>query len=335
MDIYNLNNLKRLKKLLANAATDTNKTGDGSNTTKPVSPVINEDFLSFNLVNFVFVDGVDSDIHVSTDWEIYDIDEDTLIESSYEDTVNLLKYSPSVIISGLNIKVRARFNGQNSGPGGWGEQRFTPITKSDIGSFGQGGYYAGIIDTTSTGGLRYAVIVSPKAKGQNPKKQWKVEDTITENTDSYWDGWTNTNNMNDENHPAAQWIRSLTIEGYNDWYLPAVDELELIYRSFKPGTTVNTMFKDDTYSPYISEDKGDGYNLSSDPNGLEYTEEEPSQTDNNTLLTIENFNNFQYWTSTNCTDTTAFGQNFNNGVQYGGYGKTEEHYVRAIRRVLL
>jgi hypothetical protein len=45
---------------------------------------------------------------------------------------------------------------------------------------------------------------------------------------------------NDADHPAFQWARSLNIGGFSDWYIPAKNELEIVYRFLKPTTDVNS-----------------------------------------------------------------------------------------------
>jgi hypothetical protein len=44
---------------------------------------------------------------------------------------------------------------------------------------------------------------------------------------------------NDADHPMFQWARSLNIGGFSDWYIPAVNELEILYYYLKPTTQFN------------------------------------------------------------------------------------------------
>jgi hypothetical protein len=96
-----------------------------------------------------------------------------------------------------------------------------------IGSFFKGGYYVGNITVSS---VTYGIILAP-ISSVSTARQWKTTDTPTPGTQSLDDGWTNTNNMNDANHPAAQYARSLTTNGYNDWYLPSLNEHDLVIKT--------------------------------------------------------------------------------------------------------
>ena len=190
---------------------------------------------------------------------------------------------------------------------------------SNIGQPLGGGYFAGIIDTSGT---RYALIVAPKASGENSSLIWKTTNTTTAGTTSLWDGWTNTNNMNNSTHPAAQFTRSLNINGYDDWYLPAKDELELLYRHFKPTTHANhTSF---------------GANTSSDPSTSNYTSSVPGQTSITNFITggSERFAANSYWSSMEDNSNDSWRQNFINGHQFNG-NKSNSAYVRAVRRLVL
>jgi hypothetical protein len=215
---------------------------------------------------------------------------------------------------------------------------FFNYTQDEIGQPHGGGYFAGIIDTTSSGGIRYAVICSPRASGDTGLGiKWKLTSTTTLGTTSKWDGWTNTNNMNNSTHPAAQFTRLLTINGYDDWYLPAVDELELCYRHFKPTSTNN--YTDARTTPY---GQTSGYNPSSDPIGNSYNISFPAQTsitnfiDGNSEAFNDSTGYWVYWTSTEYNSGNACDQRFNIGRQYNDATKSNSYgHARAIRRILL
>lgn len=92
-----------------------------------------------------------------------------------------------------------------------------------------GGFYAGKM---KVGADTYAILVSGNAYdvvSRGDPKTTNTRDTIS--SESVNDGWTNTNNMNDATHPVYQYVRSLTINGFNDWYVPSRDEMEMIYRN--------------------------------------------------------------------------------------------------------
>lgn len=140
-------------------------------------------------------------------------------------------------------------------------------TLPPIGTFIEGGYVAGVIDTLDSGGERYIVLVAPKAF--QVSKQWSVYGTgYGAAATSKWDGLTNSNTLVDEHaemYPAAKYCLSLTANGYSDWYLPAVDELELAYRNLKPNNLINDVAASDNYPGQVN-----GYNPNSDPVGPGY-----------------------------------------------------------------
>lgn len=99
-----------------------------------------------------------------------------------------------------------------------------------------GGYYYGQIQVGTT---IYALIVAPRAQGEVSGLQWKTSATDSPGTGSPNDGWSNTFYMNNGLHPIATWVRSLTIGGYGDWYIPAQAELSLLYFALKPTADAN------------------------------------------------------------------------------------------------
>lgn len=103
-----------------------------------------------------------------------------------------------------------------------------------IGASFQGGFYAGLISATADGAPTHALVIAPVSTGQTSLAS-KTTNTSTPGTDSVFDGLANSETMNNALHPAAQWARALTIGGFTDWYVPARDELEIIYRRFKPS----------------------------------------------------------------------------------------------------
>lgn len=187
-------------------------------------------------------------------------------------------------------------------------------------SFG-GGYYAGQISTAGNGVADYYLVVAPASSGQSAK-QWKTTNSATSGTKSLIDGPTNSSNMNDASHPAAQFCKGLSIGGYSDWYMPAKNELEVCYYNLKPTTTTN--------------DTSTGTNANSVPSRGNYSSGTPAQTSATDFQVTgtERFLTSTYWSSTEYISVGdyAWKQSFSNGIQqYDTKNGTE--YVRAVRRV--
>jgi hypothetical protein len=191
----------------------------------------------------------------------------------------------------------------------------------NIGDAYEGGFFAGQISTAATGVADYNLVIAPKSSGENSSKEWKTSNTSTAGTSSVIDGPTNSANMNDASHPAAQFCEGLTIGGFSDWYMPAKNELEVCYFNLKPTTTSNNT--------------SSGTNTNAVPSrGSNYTAGTPAQTaaTDSQTGTPEAFAALGYWSSTESSATDAFYQDFGIGFQ-GGQTKAIGRYVRAIRRV--
>lgn len=101
-------------------------------------------------------------------------------------------------------------------------------TTTAIGTMIAGGVFLGC---KLYGTSRYAIIGAPRSS-MSGIISWKTSNTSTANTDSSANGWENTLACiaaGASAHPAAQYARSLSIEGYTDWYLPAIDELMMFW----------------------------------------------------------------------------------------------------------
>ena len=189
-----------------------------------------------------------------------------------------------------------------------------------IGAAYQGGYYAGKIVQNGT---EYYLIVAPKSSGEISNKQWKTSGTSTPGTSSVIDGPTNSANMNNSSHPAAQFCEGLTIGGSTDWYMPARNELEVCYYNLKPTTTSNNT--------------SSGANPNAVPSrGSNYTSSVPGQTSVTAFKSggSEAFVASYYWASTEISSNTAELPSFDDGNQYYPFrSKFDPNYVRAVRRV--
>ena len=200
-----------------------------------------------------------------------------------------------------------------------------------IGQKFEGGYFAGVIRVKDSA---YLVLASPKSTER--RIPFKTTYSSTSGIQSVNDGWANTNAMNDVDHPAAQYCRSLNVGGHADLYLPSRDELELCYRVFKPIDLSNTTSGVGTFPGNLS--SANGTNLNAIPTGAAYTKTDPAQT----IVTafragsVEAFDEAYYWTSTESSyDTTgSLIQTFSDGYQDCD-SKTGVLRVRGVRRVLI
>jgi len=93
-----------------------------------------------------------------------------------------------------------------------------------------GGYFAGEM---TIDGVHYGLVVAPKAAGEK-KLRYKKSNTASA-ADSDDDGLANSELINNELHPAAQFCRSLQLDGHKDWYLPSRDELAMLCRNLGPN----------------------------------------------------------------------------------------------------
>lgn len=198
----------------------------------------------------------------------------------------------------------------------------------------QGGYFAGFISSAfQTGNADFAIIVAPKSTGENSSKAWQTGGS-NPGTYTEWDGLTNSNNVNDADHPAANFCRTLNISGYTDWYLPSLAEMNMLYRNFKPTTASNqtdTFFgaRRIGYAPYgVTGQTSDWV-----------AEGPPVQTSVSAFQTgnAQAFHNGAYWTSTK-TPSVAWITDMGNGGQYNNQSwdptpLSTALYVRGVRRL--
>ena len=157
-----------------------------------------------------------------------------------------------------------------------------------------GGFFAGEFVLE---GERYVLVVAPKAEGQKKAVEYKKKDRSTaDGTDSDDDGLANSERINDANHPAAQFCRSLKIGEFDDWYLPSRDELAMLWRNLGPRRKNSSdLFREGG---------------------------------------AEAFETAWYWSSTENASysTNAWIVHFNNGYQ--GYSNKDYDFgVRAVRRL--
>jgi hypothetical protein len=112
-----------------------------------------------------------------------------------------------------------------------------PVPLPAIGEPYLGGFYAGLISLSGNGVATHALVVADKSLEQT-NLRYKGDNTSS-NAGSSFDGAANTANTSDANHNAAHYCANLVSGGYDDWYLPAILELDVIYANLKPSVTSN------------------------------------------------------------------------------------------------
>jgi len=166
----------------------------------------------------------------------------------------------------------------------------------------EGGFYVGRI---TFGGEVYAQVVAPKEEGQLPDThEWGKYGSEIVGAASFCDGISNTKAMAESGLVIAERVLELRIAGFDDWHIPARDQLELAYRNFKPTSEENWVYRN-------------GDNPSSVPPGYPYTIHLPGQTPVELFREggAEAFDEAWYWTSTQYSASDAWSQYFYDGVQ--------------------
>ena len=183
-----------------------------------------------------------------------------------------------------------------------------------------GGFYAGLIRQDD--GI-YVLAVAPKDGGEHDDIVWNDTTAAVAGAGSCFDGRANTVAMAEAGSALAKWALGLQINGSHDWYLPARDELEVIYRNLKPTSGNLVSFRD-------------GDNASSVPPGYPYSRDLPAQTSAEHFQEggREAFEEAWYWASTQSASYSdyAWSQDFSGGYQDGGHKFTGLR-ARAVRRL--
>lgn len=194
----------------------------------------------------------------------------------------------------------------------------TEQTTPAIGTAMLGGFFAGLVNIS---GQTKGIIVAPKATGEY-KGQWAKSDERIPGAACPVDGQQNTLGMIAAETTLGNWAKSLNIGGFTDWHIPSRDQLEIIYRAFKPTSDENWLYS--------------GVNISSVPPHNLYTADNPKQCEFEAFREggAEAFEPAWYWTSTQVGEACAWIQNFYDGNQTNDWKSTSTR-ARAVRTINL
>jgi hypothetical protein len=232
--------------------------------------------------------------------------------------------SGTITVTGLSGGTSYTFtvtatNSAGTGPASAASNSITTVPV--VGQSYAGGFFVGQLSTTANGVATHNLVIGPKSTAQTSVK-WKTTNTATSGTSSVIDGPTNSSNMNNASHPAAQFCEGLSIGGFSDWYMPAKNEIELFYFNLKPRSQSNNT--------------SSGINTNAVPSrGSNYTAGIPAQTSAAAFQEggAEALFDAGYFSSTESSATTVWSQNFNGGFQWDGASKGFQYLTRAVRRV--
>ncbi|MDG9928499.1 MULTISPECIES: DUF1566 domain-containing protein [unclassified Pseudomonas] len=190
-----------------------------------------------------------------------------------------------------------------------------PALRSPLG----GGFFMGLFGLQ---GKTFALVRAPKAQGFHAETRWGEAGIVIPGAASCVDGLANTRAMAEAGYALGAWALGLSIDGSEDWYLGARDEIELVYRACKPTAEENwCSFRD-------------GDNPSSLPPGYLYTPSEPAQSPDAAFQEggEEALEACGYWSSTQGGPFLAWVQAFVGGLQttcHKGYARP----AFAVRRI--
>jgi hypothetical protein len=203
------------------------------------------------------------------------------------------------------------------------QRSFGPPPLPVIGAAYGGGFFAGQISVSGDGIASHNLVIGPLSTAQTTA-QWKTTATATAGTTSLIEGPANTAAMIAAGaalHPCGNFCNNLVTGGFDDWYMPARNELEICYYNLKPTTAANELSV--------------GSNLNAVPTRTSlYTATVPSQT-SATAFRVGGSEAFsgQYWSSSQSV-SAGDGRDieFVTGSQNNN-GKYNSFKCRAVRRI--
>lgn len=205
---------------------------------------------------------------------------------------------------------------------------------------------------------RWKLILAPKASGENASVQYKNATTAAPAACfTLTNGPAATAAMvaadTSTVYPLAHWAAGLNagagLAGYTDWYVPARDELELVWRNLKPVTNDNYAVANRYDAAAYTRDANlddtvitNGTNRHSDPVGAAYTAGSPAQTSvaafqSTTGAEKMEFGNVYYWSSSESSATRGWYQGYHSSYpgRQNDNDKTNNLRARAVRRTVL
>lgn len=201
------------------------------------------------------------------------------------------------------------------------------ILPAEIGAPYGGGFFAGLYTLS---GVRYALVLSPKSQGERAGLNY-----VSGVTTSGHDGRIPTE-ASPETVSVNQFTKNLVIGGFDDWYTPGRNELEMLYRAFKPGPEANWTTDRVPNDWAIGETSHKmGQNDSSD-NGAGYTTTSPAQTPLAKFQTggSECMAPGFHWSST-ANASFILVQTMKDGGIQSYSARSSAWYTRAVRKVAI
>jgi hypothetical protein len=273
----------------------------------------------------------------------------TLSTGTHAFTINVDMAATPVVYAGQTLEVRSRANPNNKFIGTVTNATGNVITLNVTSISGSGTFSDWSFMS------RYRLIAAPKASGENAGIRLKNANTALPTAcQTLTEGWAATMAMFTADtstvYPAAHWARNLVINGFDDFFIPARDQLEPCWRNLKPVTNNNyTTANRPTGASFSYANNGSygdtanthGLNNNSAPTGAAYTAAVPAQTAAAAFRTggteAYEFGSAYYWSSSDYNTTFAWHQYWsssNPGYQLNLI-KYSTPRVRAVRRSII
>lgn len=207
------------------------------------------------------------------------------------------------------------------------------VPTGGVGSAFGGGYYAGKIAVGGGGVATHYLVIAPKSSENSSSMFGSYPSAVV--ATSLIDGPANTAALvalGSTDYQAAIVCNNLNagagLNGYKDWYLPAKNELEVLYYFLKPSANANNTASGSNANA-----------VSPEPVSQNYTSGSPAQTSvaifqagGAQALAYDQYTPPFYWSSTQLDAYQASRQQSNTGYQFGN-DTYVSNYVRAVRRV--